>query len=167
MVLDRFEELIFNELKRFCNDDDIARVIMDDYLPVIRMLNEQHDGARVQAEMLYKNFKDGVDPTTWIKHIERTRNKYGATVTTKSSASPMTIPQQKIPRGSVLFNVRDVLRAGIITEERKGRPAAGLTFRRYNIVDSSGSDNKIEQLNDKIQPQTSVGPIGGGKRSKK
>jgi|GEM_PF-3493531 len=94
-TLDRFEEIILRHLQGWCNDE-LAGNIMSTYLPVIRELQDDHDGAKVQAEKIYQAYKDGIRPQDWIDHIRKTRQKY---------KNMLTAPATRLPQDNITITV--------------------------------------------------------------
>lgn len=76
-MLNEFEEIIVERLiERMGVQPEQARTIVNTYLPVIRLLDDQHDSAAIQAERYYRAFQNQVNPQRWVKHIQQTRVKY-------------------------------------------------------------------------------------------
>lgn len=75
--LSDFEELIVDSLTSHYNQTlGNAYRILYKYLPVIRLLGDAHDTARIQAGLYLKNDEDGMQPDQWVEHILKTNKIY-------------------------------------------------------------------------------------------
>lgn len=83
-----FEELLAKTIEERHNcGEQIAEHIIDTYLPVIRELNDQHDGVRIQADRYYKAYKEDQKPKEWLEHIYRTNEIYNVSMPIKTQPS--------------------------------------------------------------------------------
>lgn len=77
-TLTQIEEIIMEKMiEHFGCQKDEALAIITKYLPVIRLLDDQHDGARLQAKRYIDAFHRGVNPDEWVAKIRRIRHIHG------------------------------------------------------------------------------------------
>lgn len=76
MELNQFEFMIIRKIvEKYGLLFHEARDVVYTYLPVIRLLDDDHDGANVQAEMYYNANKNNIPVDEWVKHINKVRQK--------------------------------------------------------------------------------------------
>ncbi|MFC5649493.1 hypothetical protein ACFPYJ_10180 [Paenibacillus solisilvae] len=76
-ILTGFEKMIVSKLVEYhgCQPDE-ANAIVQKYLPVIRLLDDNHDSARIQAERYFSAYKQGTDPGQWVSKILQYREAF-------------------------------------------------------------------------------------------
>lgn len=77
--MDKFEEMIVNEMvNNFEISNKEAILIVSTYLPVICLLNDNHDSVRIQSERYFKAYMDNISPDDWIDKIYKLRTQKGS-----------------------------------------------------------------------------------------
>jgi hypothetical protein len=76
-ILTEFEKMIVAKLVEYhgCQHNE-ANTIVQKYLPVIRLLDDNHDSARIQAERYFSAYDKGTDPDQWVTKILQYREAF-------------------------------------------------------------------------------------------
>lgn len=95
-TLTPFEEIIIEKMIEYqgCRPEEARNIILK-YLPVIRLIDDDHDSARNQARRYYDAFQKGIDPGLWIKKIHRVQHAYDSAKLKQAKAAGTTDPQSK------------------------------------------------------------------------
>jgi hypothetical protein len=127
-TLTPFEEIIIEKLVRFHGyNEDIARTIIFRYLPVIRLINDHHDSARIQAERYHEAHIKDFDPKIWIEKIHHLRKTHNDTVNIKNQITSDPKPTERdliqMLKGMDPREVRNVL--NMYSPSKKSRSSEG------------------------------------------